>query len=176
LKYPNCFQITWVLQMLSHAKGGEVDNIIDWIQYFSAYIALPCPRLYSWLAWLPKSYHLCFPLSPCKVLGGLWLEIPTESICQKITVWSSIELTIWDMVFPNYTLGTYQLLQTIPTNSYRSVLEPGQQICLKCNENSDICSLPSCCFVHICYRVFTVTNENHKTIECPHKEKRAATQ
>ena len=104
-----------------------------------------------------------------------------KASAKNIKIWSAIEVTIWNMVFPDYTVGTYQPGRSqlpIPTNSYRPALQPGQQICLKWNENPEGCSRPSCRFVHICYRCIHfphVTDKNHKAIECPRKEKREAT-
>jgi len=144
--------------------------------------------------------HQCFPLLAIPDLlgyqsliisasqyqrAGRWVvydrRFRLKASAKNIKIWSAIEVTIWNMVFPDYTVGTYQPGRSqlpIPTNSYRPALQPGQQICLKWNENPEGCSRPSCRFVHICYRCIHfphVTDKNHKAIECPRKEKREAT-
>ena len=134
--------------------------------------------------------------------AGRWVvydqKFHLKASAKNIKIWLAIEVTIWNMVFPDYTLGSYQpgrSQPTIPANSYhpprQPAPEPKHQICLQWNENPDGCPRPSCRFEHICYRCVHnphvtdkihkatdphVTDKIHKAIECPYREKRAATQ
>ena len=144
------------------------------LQYMHSDTLSFCPRSCSWFTWLQKWLSL---LSNTIVQGtGWWFRLKASA--KNIKIWSAIEVTIWNMMFPVCTLGTYQpgkLQLTIPTNSYWPVLETGQQICLKWSKNPEGCSRN---FVHICYQYIHfphVTDKKYKATECPHKEKRAAT-
>ena len=109
-----------------------------------------------------------------------------KASAKNIKIWSAIEVTIWNMVFPDYTLGSQQpgrSLPMIPANAYRPprlpASEPRHQICLQWNKNPNGCPRPSCRFEHICYRCVhnpRVSDKIHKALECPHKEKRTAPQ
>jgi len=162
-------------------KRSKVDNIIDWIQCFSIYIAIlslsapyRVPDLLGYQSLIISAFiHHC---------AGRWVVYNWRfrlKASAKNIKWSAIEVTTWNMVFPDYTLGTYQPRQSqlpIPTNSYKPTLHPSQQICLKWNENPEGCSCPSC---HICYRCIHfphVADKNHKATEYPRKERREATQ
>ena len=170
-------------------KLNEVNNIIDWIQCFGIYIAVLSRSTPERVADLVGYQSLIISASHYQ-RAGRWVvydrRFRLKASAANIKIWSAIDITIWNMVFPNYPLGTYQPSQSqlmIPANTYRPprqpVPEPKFQICLKWNENPEGCSRASCRFDHICYRCVhnpRILDKNHKAIECPHREKRAATQ
>ena len=170
-------------------KLTEVDNILDWIQCFGIYIEVLFCSTPACIADLLGYQSLIILASQnhrtCRWVIYDW-RFRLKASTKGIKVWSAIEVTIWNMVFPDYFLGTYQHGRSqpmMPANSYHPsrdpALESKQQICLQWNENPNGCSCASCCFIHTCYRCVhypRVTDKNHRAIECPHKKKRAATE
>ena len=146
-------------------KLSKVDNIIDWIQCFGIYIAVFSHSAPDRVADLLGYQSLIISASQYH-RAGRWVvydrRFRLKASAKNIKIWSAIEVTIWNMVFPDYTLGSYQPGRsqlTIPANSYRpprqTAPEPKHQICLQWNENPDGCPRPSCRFEHIVTGVFT---------------------
>ena len=170
-------------------KLTEVDNIIDWIQCFGIYIAVLSRSAPDRVADLLGYQSLIISAAQYH-RAGRWVvydrRFRLKASAKNIKIWSAIEVTIWNMVFPDYTLGSQQpgrSLPMIPANAYcpprLPASEPRHQICLQWNENPNGCPRPSCRFEHICYRCVhnpRVSDKIHKALECPHKEKRTAPQ
>ena len=165
-------------------KLNEVNNIINWIQCFGIYIAVLSRSTPERVADLVGYQSLIISASHYQCAGH-WVvydrRFRLKTLAANIKIWSAIDITIWNMVFPNYPLGTYQPGQSqlmIPANTYRPPRQPAPepkfQICLKWNENPEGCSRASCRFDHICYRCVhnpRILDKNHKAIECPHRER-----
>ena len=173
----------------SKTKLQEVNNILDWIQCFGVYMAILSRSAPQRVADLVGYQSLIISAS-LYYREGRWAiydrRFRLKASASNIKKWSAIDVTIWNTVFPDHALGNYQSGRsqlTIPANSYRLPRQPAfnnkQQICLNWNENPEGCSRSTCRYEHICYRCVhnpRVTDKRHKAIECPHREKRAATQ
>ena len=147
---------------VNKTKLSEVDNIIDWIQCFGIYIAVLSHSAPDRVADLLGYQSLIISASQYH-RAGRWVvygrRFRLKASAKNIKIWSAIEVTIWNMVFPDYTPGSYQPGRSQPTilaYSYcpprQPAPEPKHQICLQWNENLDGCRRPSCRFEHICYR------------------------
>ena len=146
-------------------KLSEVDNIIDWIQCFGIYIAVLSRSAPDHVADLLGYQSMIISASQYHC-AGRWVvyerRFHLKASAKNIKTWSAIEVTIWNMVFPDYTLGSYQpgrSQPTIPANSYRPprqpAPEPKHQICLQWNENLDGCPHPHAALSIFVTGVFT---------------------
>lgn len=92
-------------------KLSEVDNIIDWIQCFGIYIAVLSRSAPDLVADLLGYQSLIISASQYRH-AGRWVvydrRFLLKAFAKNIKIWSAIEVTIWNMVFPDYTLGSYQ--------------------------------------------------------------------
>ena len=178
----------WDRRANNKHKLSEVDNIMDWIECFSIYIAVLSRSAPDRVADMVGYQSLIICASQYQ-RAGHWViydrRFRLKAAAKKKKKWSVIDVTIWNMVFPDHTLDTHRLGRpqlTTPANAYcpprRPVPELKTQICLKWNENPEGCLRPSCRFDHICYRCIhnpRITDKNHKAIECPHKDRRPPT-
>ena len=93
------------------AKSTEVDNTLDRIQCFCLYIAVQFRSTPARVADLLDYQSLIISASQHHHAGHS--VVYDWRFCLKVSAkdiktWSAIEVRIWNIVFPDYTLGTYQ--------------------------------------------------------------------
>jgi len=168
-------------QSASSSKVHEVTDIIDWVQCFSVFTAI---------------IHRSQPDRTPDLLGYQNLIVQTSLRCQegrwviydrrfrlkasalRLQQWSTIDITLWQLAFPDTSLGRLPLSCVPQGSDYR--LRPSKRtkstnrpICLDWNDTPDPqCPHPNCKFEHTCYRCahnYRILDKSHKALFCPNK-------
>ena len=168
-------------------KPPEVSNIIDWIQCFGLYIAIISRTQPTRVADL-IGYQSLIIWASQHGLEGSWVlydrRFRLKASASPVKEWSAIDVTIWNLTFPEKTPKSRQRDgYPSPSSSIhyrppysRQPLPKKQLVCLDWNENPSGCTRTPCRYEHICYRCVhnpTIPDKQHKASQCPHIAKQS---
>ena len=161
----------------------EIVNIVDWIQCFGIYIAIISRSKPQRIADLIGYQSIIVGASQ---LGhtGRWIlydrRFRLRASASRTKQWSTIDITIWNMVFPDRAIQSYQGqgydIRSTPLNYSQRPPRQSQpppkriSICLDYNDSPNGCTRVNCRYQHVCYRCVHSPKEQdkyHRACECP---------
>jgi len=165
----------------SRKRLPTVSDIIDWIQCFAVYMAIISRHKPKRIADL-LGYQSLIIRASMNCREGKWVvydrRFHLKASASHIDQWSAIDLTLWNMTFPERAIQSRQPAGStpyVPNPSQRSQLQyQYQPICLDWNENPNGCSRSPCRFKHMCYRCVhnpRAQDKNHKASQCMYRQK-----
>ena len=168
---------------LSHKHIPEVTDIMEWVQCFGIYVAIiSCSK--------PKYVdnligHQSIIIGASQIgREGKWV---TYDCCFRLKAsaspkkqWSNIDITIWNVTFPERAIKGHQLQGGIPNDLFNpqqsqhlahqnQSLTKRQPICLDWNDNPSGCTRATCQCDHVCYRCVhnpRALDKRHKASQC----------
>ena len=144
-------------QVTSCKQLPTVTDIIDWIQCFAVYMAIISRHKPKRIADLLGYQSLIIGASmDCR--EGKWViydrRFRLKASASRNALWSVIDVTLWNMTFPERAIQSRQQAGSTPYASNPSQRSQRQYqyqpICLDWNENPNGCSRSPCRFKHIC--------------------------
>ena len=168
-------------QVASCKRLPTVTDIVDWIQCFAVYMAFISRHKPKRIADLLGYQSLIIGASmDCR--EGKWViydrRFRLKASASQNAQWSVIDVTLWNMTFPERAIQSHQQAGSTPyaSNPFQQsqCQYQYQPICLDWNENPNGCSRSPCRFKHICYRCVhnpRAEDKNHKASQCPYKQK-----
>ena len=162
-------------------KPKEVTTIMESIQCFGVFMAIVSLKEAHRIPDL-ISYQNLIAQTSINSQEGRWIlydrRFRLKASATATPEWSSIDITVWRMAFPDRLPAVINLSTRNPQPYKPSVqlfsggtpLAPSPQVCLEWNEDPNPeCSQPSGKFNHVCYWCVQ-TNILHKAIFCPYKQ------
>ena len=168
-------------QVASCKRLPTVTDIIDWIQCFAVYMAIISRHKPKRIADLLGYQSLIIGASmDCR--EGKWViydrHFRLKASASRNALWSVIDVTLWNMTFPERVIQSRQQAGSTPYASNPSQRSQRQYqyqtICLDWNENPNGCSRSPCRFKHICYQCVhnpRAQDKNHKASQCLYRQK-----
>jgi len=185
LKWESCLQTVLTLQFIllvtSQPKLQEVTNIVEWVQCFSVFTTVihrsqpertPDPLGYQNL--IVQTSLLC--QEACWVLYDQRFQLKASTL--QLQQWSTIDITVWNLTFPETSLGRLPINFLTQSADYRQrpskrTTATNRLICLDWNDTPDPqCPHRECKFEHTCYRCahnYCILDKNHKAMFSPIK-------
>ena len=159
-----------------------VSHIIDWVQCFAIYMAIISRQKSKRVADLLGYQSLIIGASQdCH--EGQWVtydhRFRLKASASRISQWSVIDVTIWNMTFPEKAIQCHQPQRSAPYNTPNPNLpqqpqRQNQPICLDWNDSPNGCSRASCRYKHISYHCVhnpRAQDKHHKASQCTYKQK-----
>ena len=159
-----------------------VSHIIDWVQCFAIYKAIISRQKPKRVANLLGYQSLVIGASQdCH--EGQWVTYDRrfclKASASRISQWSVIDVTIWNMTFPEKAIQYYQPQRSASYNTPNPNPPQwpqlqNQPICLDWNDSSNGCSRASCRYKHIFYSCVhnpRAQDKHHKASQCTYKQK-----
>ena len=181
--YLNSAELNAGNQPVSRKSLPEVLDIVEWVQCFGIYMAILSRSKPKRIADLIGYQSLIIGVSQ-NCCEGSWAiydcRFRLKASASHNEQWSTIDVTIWNMTFPDRAIKSHQPQGVIPHGlvtqnlSQRSPRQSkfstkSKSICLDWNDHPKGCSRAVCRYDHTCYRCVhnpKVQDKYHKASEC----------
>ena len=170
-------------QTKSHKHIPEVTDIMEWVQCFGIYVAIISSSKPKRVADLIGYQSIIIGASQ---IGreGKWVtydrRFRLKASASPKKLWSNIDITIWNMTFPDRAIKGHLLQGGIPSDLFNTQqsqhsarqnqsLTKRQPICLDWNDSPSGCIRATCRYDHVCYRCVhnpRVLDKCHKASQC----------